>query len=201
MIFKYNSSHDIFQPNPVVVSVRIHLVFERDIVPENDNIFISIIGDSMRTLARDSDALPLGASVVDSIQSNNRSALEDVVEHGSCVLVIRLHLTRSESDQTSPGVTQVSAVPPGQLVLLILHLETQVVPGDPLLARLSVIWLHNLPVELFPALVHLVSLVELSVAAVVVRKLWIRPLLIILDLFDDLWRRSTTLWGSHGRYR
>ena len=50
--------------------------------------------------------------------------LEDVVEHGCCVLVVRLCLARGQRHQPSPGVTQVTAVAPGQLVLVILHLLT-----------------------------------------------------------------------------
>lgn len=63
--------------------------------------------------------------------------LEDVVEHRRGVFVVGLHLAWCEGDQPSPGMAEVSAVAPGQLVLVILHLETKVVPGDPLLAGLS----------------------------------------------------------------
>ena len=50
--------------------------------------------------------------------------LEDVVEHGGGVAVVGLSLAGGQLDQTSPGVAQVTAVSPGQLVLVILHLDT-----------------------------------------------------------------------------
>ena len=50
--------------------------------------------------------------------------LEDIVEHGCGVPVVRLGLAWGQSHQPSPGVTQVTAVAPGQLVLVILHLAT-----------------------------------------------------------------------------
>ena len=53
------------------------------------------------------------------------------------MFVVGFHLARCKGDQSSPGMAEVSAVPPGQLVLVILHLETKVVPSDPLLAGLS----------------------------------------------------------------
>ena len=49
--------------------------------------------------------------------------LQDVVEHGSGVAVVRLGLARGQGHQPSPGVAQVTAVAPGQLVLVILHLH------------------------------------------------------------------------------
>ena len=60
--------------------------------------------------------------------------LENVVEHGSGVFVERLSLARLEDDEASPGVSDVGTVPPPQLVLLVLHLQTQRRPGDPVLS-------------------------------------------------------------------
>ena len=54
------------------------------------------------------------------------SHLQDVVEHGSGVAMVRLGLARGQGHQPSPGVAQVTAVAPGQLVLVILHLRYEI---------------------------------------------------------------------------
>ena len=51
--------------------VTLHLVHERNIGPENDNIHIPIIEDGMGTVAGDGDTLPLAHPVLDTIQGHN----------------------------------------------------------------------------------------------------------------------------------
>ena len=46
----------------------------------------------------------------------------------------RLSLARLQDDQASPGVSDVGTVPPSQLVFLILYLQSQCVPGYPVLS-------------------------------------------------------------------
>ena len=49
------------------------------------------------------------------------------------MFVKRLSLARLEDDEASPGVSDVGTVPPPQLVLLVLHLQSQCRPGYPVL--------------------------------------------------------------------
>ena len=132
--------------------VNVYLVNERDVVPEDHHLLIQIVVDGVGAVGGDGDALPLGAPVLDPVESHDGFALsgcwwadvgdgggwltdlEDVVEHGSCVFVERLSLAGLEDDQASPGVSDVGTVPPPQLVLLVLHLQPQRGPGYPVLA-------------------------------------------------------------------
>jgi len=174
---------NVLQPGPVVVLIRINLVIEGHVGPENDHILIiSVIVNSMGTLARNGDTLPLLGPVLDAIEGDDGMALQDVVEHGSGVAMVRLGLARGQGHQPSPGVAQVTAVAPGQLVLVILHLEAQVVPADPFFARIPIIGLNNFPVELTATFINICSLVPLLVASVIVGKLWILPGLFFLFL-------------------
>lgn len=174
---------NVFQPHPVIVLVRVHLVREGHIVPEDNHILIlAVIVNSVGTLAWDGDALPLLGSVLDAIERDDGMTLEDVVEHGCCVPVVRLGLARGERHQPSPGVTQVTAVAPGQLVLVILHLEAQVVPADPFVTRIPIVRLNNFPIEFSATFINICSLVPLLVTSVVMRKLRILSGLFILVL-------------------
>ena len=86
----------------------------------------------MRTLRWNCDTLPFLRSILDAIEGDDWFSLEDVVEHWSGVVVVWLSLSWSQRDQSRPRVTEVTAIPPGQLVLIILHFQTQVVPSYPL---------------------------------------------------------------------
>ena len=50
---------------------NVHLVSERDVVPEDHHLLIQVIVDGVRTVGGDSDALPLGAPVLDPVQSHD----------------------------------------------------------------------------------------------------------------------------------
>ena len=89
----------------------------------------------MGALAGDGDALPLLGPVLDPVERDDGLALQDVVEHGRGVLVVGLALAGGQLDEAGPGVAEVAAVAPGQLVLVLSHLQPQVVPAQPLPAR------------------------------------------------------------------
>ena len=89
----------------------------------------------MGALAGDGDALPLLGPVLDPVERDDGLALQDVVEHGRGVLVVGLALAGGQLDEAGPGVAEVAAVAPGQLVLVLPHLQPQVVPAQPLPAR------------------------------------------------------------------
>ena len=112
-----------------------YLISERDVGPEYDDILLQVIVDSVRALAGDGDALPLLGPVLDPVERDDGLALQDVVEHGRGVLVVGLALAGGQLDEAGPGVAEVAAVAPGQLVLVLPHLQPQVVPAQPLPAR------------------------------------------------------------------
>ena len=112
-----------------------YLISERDVGPEYDDILLQVVVDSVRALAGDGDALPLLGPVLDPVERDDGLALQDVVEHGRGVLVVGLALAGGQLDEAGPGVAEVAAVAPGQLVLVLPHLQPQVVPAQPLPAR------------------------------------------------------------------
>ena len=63
--------------------------------------------------------MPFLCSVLDAIEGDDGLTLEDVVEHGGGVMVVRLSLSRSQFDQSSPRMIKITTVPPGQLVFCI----------------------------------------------------------------------------------
>ena len=56
-------------------AMNVDLVSEREVVPEDHHLLIQIIVDGVRTVGGDRDALPLGAPVLDPVQSHDGFAL------------------------------------------------------------------------------------------------------------------------------
>ena len=54
---------------------NVHLVSERDVVPEDHNLLIKVVVDGVGAFGGDGDALPLGAAVLDPVQSHDGFAL------------------------------------------------------------------------------------------------------------------------------
>ena len=60
---------------PPCPAVNVYLVSERDVVPEDHHLLIKIIVDCVRAVGGDGDALPLGAPVLDPVQSHDGFSL------------------------------------------------------------------------------------------------------------------------------
>ena len=55
--------------------VNVYLVNERDVVPEDHHLLIQIVVDGVGAVGGDGDALPLGAPVLDPVESHDGFAL------------------------------------------------------------------------------------------------------------------------------
>ena len=53
----------------------VHLISEGDVVPEDDDLLLQVIVNGVRTVGGDGDTLPLGAPVLDPVESDDRLAL------------------------------------------------------------------------------------------------------------------------------
>ena len=57
----------------------VHLISEGDVVPEDDDLLLQVIVNGVRTVGRDGDTLPLGAPVLDPIESHYGFSLSSKV--------------------------------------------------------------------------------------------------------------------------
>lgn len=57
----------------------VHLISEGDVVPEDDDLLLQVIVNGVRTVGGDGDTLPLGAPVLDPIESHYGFSLSSKV--------------------------------------------------------------------------------------------------------------------------
>ena len=91
----------------------------------------------MRTVGGYGDTLPLLGPVPHPVEADDGLPLQDVEQLGGGVAVARLSLARLQGHQSSPGMAEVSTVSPHQLVTVILHLQSDVIPTHPFTPRLT----------------------------------------------------------------
>ena len=60
-------------------AVNVDLVSERDVVPEDHHLLLQIVVDGVGAVGGDGDALPLGAPVLDPVQSHDGFSLSEMV--------------------------------------------------------------------------------------------------------------------------